>query len=139
MKFSWKICISTMAGSMLIAGLGGYVLLSALFQSAWQRETEAASEENRMLQYSFAVYWNMTAQESGTDASSSYGRKTASAMADGLAGTDLRSACMMAAGRSCFPVKAKRKRRFPEKKRSSFLQKSLKIQGEGCWSAKGRL
>ena len=55
MKFSWKICVSVLAFSLLIVGIGGYALLSALFQSSFQREVKSAADENRMLQYSFAA------------------------------------------------------------------------------------
>lgn len=123
MKFSWKICISTMAGSMLIAGLGGYVLLSALFQSAWQRETEAASEENRMLQYSFAVYWNMTAQEGGTDTVSSQGKKTARAMADGMAGTELRFRLYDGKGTELFSSESEKEKTLSEEEKELLLAK----------------
>ena len=63
MKFSWKISISMMTISILVMGLGGCVLLGALFSSAWNRETRNAAEENRMLSYSFVAYWNTTVQE----------------------------------------------------------------------------
>ena len=56
MKFSWKLCVSVLALSMAVTGIGGYALLSALFQSAYRREIKSAAEENRMLQYSFAAY-----------------------------------------------------------------------------------
>ena len=63
MKFSWKICVSVLAFSLLIVGIGGYALLSALFQSSFQREVKSAADENRMLQYSFAAYWTTTVQD----------------------------------------------------------------------------
>ena len=63
MKFSWKISISMMTISILVMGLGGCVLLGALFSSAWNRETRNAAEENRMLSYSFVAYWNTAVQE----------------------------------------------------------------------------
>lgn len=64
MKFSWKICFSTILISLVIFSIGGYVLISALFQSTYQREVETAVEENRMMQYSFVAYWNTTVQDS---------------------------------------------------------------------------
>lgn len=63
MKFSWKIFISTIGISLAILSVGGSILLSALFQSTYQREVEHAIEENRMLQNSFAAYWSVTVQE----------------------------------------------------------------------------
>lgn len=64
MKFSWKICFATIMISLTILSAGGYVLISALFQSTFEREVENALEENQMLQYSFVAYWNTTVQES---------------------------------------------------------------------------
>ena len=88
MKFSWKISISMLVVSMLVMGLGGYVLLEALFSSVWQRETKNAAEENRMLAYSFVAYWNTTAQEwqNFTDEEI---RKTAETVAGGMGDTGL--------------------------------------------------
>ena len=63
MKFSWKICFSTIMLSLLIFSIGGYVLISALFQSTYEREVANAGEENRMLQYSFVAYWSATIQD----------------------------------------------------------------------------
>ena len=63
MKFSWKIFISTIGISLAILSVGGSILLSALFQSTYQREVEHAIEENRMLQNSFAAYWSVTVHE----------------------------------------------------------------------------
>ena len=53
MKFSWKICFSTILISLIIFSIGGYVLISALFQSTYDREISNALEENKMMQYSF--------------------------------------------------------------------------------------
>lgn len=63
MKFSWKICFSTILISLIICSIGGYVLISALFQSTYDREISNALEENKMMQYSFVAYWNTTVQE----------------------------------------------------------------------------
>lgn len=59
MKFSWKLCLATISISLIILSIGGYVLISALFQSTYEREVENALEENQMLQYSFLAHWNM--------------------------------------------------------------------------------
>ena len=59
MKFSWKLCFATISISLIILSVGGYVLISALFQSTYEREIENALEENQMLQYSFLAHWNM--------------------------------------------------------------------------------
>ena len=88
MKFSWKICIATLAFSLVIACAGGFALLSALFQSSYQRETKNAAEENRMLQYSFAAYWNMTAQDTGSSVSEGV-RQTAGSMAESIGESEL--------------------------------------------------
>ncbi len=88
MKFSWKICFSTIVLSLLIFSIGGYVLISALFQSTYEREAANAGEENRMLQYSFVAYWSATIQE--MELSQENVRRTADAMVDGMAGSDLR-------------------------------------------------
>ena len=88
MKFSWKICIATLALSLVIACAGGFALLSALFQSSYQRETKNAAEENRMLQYSFAAYWNMTAQDTGSSVSEGV-RQTAGSMAESIGESEL--------------------------------------------------
>lgn len=63
MKFSWKICFTTILISLVIFSIGGYVLISALFQSTYDRETANAVEENQMMQYSFVAYWNTTVQD----------------------------------------------------------------------------
>lgn len=63
MKFSWKICFATILISLVIFSIGGYVLISALFQSTYHREVSNAVEENQMMQYSFVAYWNTTVQD----------------------------------------------------------------------------
>ena len=80
MKFSWKICVSVLAFTLLVTGIGGYALLSALFQSSWQREVRNAAEENRMLQYSFAAYWSTTARERNSGYLETDVRRAAQAM-----------------------------------------------------------
>ncbi len=82
MKFSWKICFSTIMISLVVFSIGGYVLISALFRSTYERETATAREENRMLQYSFVAYWNTTVQD-GTFSEENI-RQTAEAMAEGI-------------------------------------------------------
>lgn len=90
MKFSWKICVSVLAFSLIIVGIGGYALLSALFQSSYQREVKSAAEENRMLQYSFAAYWSTTVQDGSSGYMETDVRRTAQAMQEGMTGTELR-------------------------------------------------
>lgn len=63
MKFSWKICISSILISLAVFSIGGYGLISALFQFTYEREVANAAEENRMMQYSFAAYWNISVEE----------------------------------------------------------------------------
>lgn len=63
MKFSWKLCFSTLLLTMILFGAGGYVLLSALFQSTYQRELANGAEENRMMQYSLVACWNTSVQD----------------------------------------------------------------------------
>lgn len=74
--------------SILVMGLGGHVLLNALFSSSWQRETGNAAEENQMLAYSFVAYWNTTAQEWKNFGDEEI-RKTAEAMEQGTGGSGL--------------------------------------------------
>ena len=87
MKFSWKICFSTMILSLIIFSIGGYVLISALFQSTYEREVANAGEENRLLQYSFVAYWNTTVQ--GMELNEENVRRTAEAMVSGMADSAL--------------------------------------------------
>lgn len=89
MKFSWKICISVLSFTLLVTGIGGYALLSALFQSSWQREIRNAAEENRMLQHSFAAYWNTTAHRTSSGFADMDIRRAARDMEEGLVGTGL--------------------------------------------------
>ena len=88
MKFSWKICFSTIMLSLLIFSIGGYVLISALFQSTYEREVANAGEENRMLQYSFVAYWSAAIQD--LNLSQENVRQVADAMVEGMAGSELR-------------------------------------------------
>ena len=62
MKFSWKISLATMFISLVILSAGGYVLISAMFESNYQREVESALEENQMMQYSFVAHWSTRVQ-----------------------------------------------------------------------------
>lgn len=88
MKFSWKICFSTILISLVIFSIGGYVLISALFQSTYEREIENAMEENQMLQYSFVAYWNTTVQDSKITEENI--KKTAQAMVQNMKGSRIR-------------------------------------------------
>lgn len=88
MKFAWKICFSTIFISIVILSIGGYTLLSALFQSAYQRELLNASEENQMIRYSFVNYWNTTAPNFCIEEENV--EKTAEAMLRGMQGNAIR-------------------------------------------------
>lgn len=88
MKFSWKLCFSTILISLLIFSVGGYVLISALFQSTYEREIEHALEENRMLQYSLVAYWNTTVQEARVTKENV--QKAAKAMLQNMKGSRIR-------------------------------------------------
>lgn len=119
MKFSWKICISVLAFTLLIMGIGGCVLLTALFQSSWQREIRNAAEENRMLQYSFAAYWNTTSRGAGSGLTEMEVSRTARAMEEGMAGTELNFCIYSQEGKELYTVGSGR---FPEKEQQSWLQ-----------------
>lgn len=88
MKFSWKICLSTILISLIVFSLGGYVLISALFQATYDREIENAIEENQMLQYSFSAYWN-TAVNDMTSSEDNV-RKTVQTMLNAMNGNNIR-------------------------------------------------
>ena len=88
MKFSWKICFSTILISLIIFSIGGYVLTSALFQSTYDREISNALEENKMMQYSFVAYWNTTVQE--LQVTKENVEKTAKAMTQNMKGSRMR-------------------------------------------------
>ena len=88
MKFSWKMCFSTIMLSLFIFSIGGYVLISALFQSTYEREIANAGEENRMLQYSFVAYWSAAIQDMNLNRENV--RQVADAMVEGMAGSELR-------------------------------------------------
>lgn len=88
MKFSWKICFSTIFISLLVFSIGGYVLISALFQLTYERELANAGEENRMCQYSFVAYWNTTVRDFSL--SEENVRSTAQAMVRDGMGENLR-------------------------------------------------
>lgn len=53
MKFSVKVFLSTITIVVLSFSLGGYFLVSALFDSALEREVAVSTDENRMLRISF--------------------------------------------------------------------------------------
>lgn len=63
MKFSWKIFFATMILTLLTFGAGGCFLISALFQSAYERELVNAGKENQMLQYSFLTFYGTSARD----------------------------------------------------------------------------
>lgn len=88
MKFSWKICFSTILISLIIFSIGGYVLISALFQSTYDREISNALEENKMMQYSFVAYWNTTVQE--LQVTKENVEKAAKAMTQNMKGSRIR-------------------------------------------------
>lgn len=88
MKFSWKICFSTILISIFIFSVGGYTLMSALFQSTYEREVANAMEENRMLRYTFVAYWNTTVPT--FDVHEETVQEAMSAMLDGMKGSNLR-------------------------------------------------
>lgn len=52
MKLSWKIFFSTLLITILTFSIGGYILISSVYQSAFDRETYATLEESKML-YSY--------------------------------------------------------------------------------------
>ena len=58
MKFSWKIFFSTVVITLITFSMGGYTLVSSLFQSTYQREAESTKEENKMLRLSMAAILN---------------------------------------------------------------------------------
>lgn len=88
MKFSWKICFSTILISIVIFSVGGYSLISALFQSTYDREVDNAIEENRMLRYAFVAYWNTTVPT--FDVHEETVQEAMNAMIDGMKGKDIR-------------------------------------------------
>ena len=55
MNFSWKVFFSTIIMMLITFSIGGYFLITALFQSAYDREVNNAREENKILQYSLAT------------------------------------------------------------------------------------
>lgn len=64
MKLSWKVFLSTLIITILTFSIGGYFLISAVFQSALNRESNSALEENKMLHSYFgAVITTITSEE----------------------------------------------------------------------------
>ena len=55
MKLSWKVFLSTLIITILTFSIGGYFLISAVFQSALNRESSSALEENKMLRSYFGA------------------------------------------------------------------------------------
>lgn len=49
MKLSWKTFLSTLIITILTFSIGGFFLISAVFQSALNRETDSALEESKLL------------------------------------------------------------------------------------------
>lgn len=59
MKFSWKMFFSCVIVITLAFGCGGFFLISSLFDSGFDREKEAAVQENRFLYVSLYSDFNM--------------------------------------------------------------------------------
>jgi signal transduction histidine kinase len=55
MKLSWKAFLSTLIITILTFSIGGYFLISTVFQSSLNRETNAALEESKMLRSYFGA------------------------------------------------------------------------------------
>ena len=53
MKFSWKVFLSTILLVTLAFGIGGTVMISALFRQTLEQEQQMALQENRYLCFSF--------------------------------------------------------------------------------------
>ena len=53
MRFAWKVTLVTLCILLLSTGVGSYLLISLSFQSALEREIEAAQEEMQMLRISY--------------------------------------------------------------------------------------
>ena len=90
MKFSWKLCVSVLALSMAVTGIGGYALLSALFQSAYRRRLKARRRKTGCCSIPFAAYWSTALREGSSGFPETDVRRTAQAMQEGMAGTELR-------------------------------------------------
>lgn len=58
-----KKCYDLVLLDIMLPKAGGYVLLSALFESTYQRELANGAEENRMMQYSLVACWNTSVQD----------------------------------------------------------------------------
>lgn len=63
MKLSWKVFLSTLIITILTFSIGGYFLISAVFQSALNRESNSALEENKMLRSYFGAVIPTTTSE----------------------------------------------------------------------------
>lgn len=55
MKLSWKVFLSTLIITILTFSIGGYFFISAVFRSAYNRESSSALEENKMLRSYFGA------------------------------------------------------------------------------------
>ena len=53
MKFAWKVFLSTIMVIAVVFAIGGYVLITSSFDSALQRETERALEENQLMKLAY--------------------------------------------------------------------------------------
>lgn len=63
MKLSWKTFLSTLIITILTFSIGGFFLISAVFQSALNRENNAALEESKMLCSYFGAVMPTVASE----------------------------------------------------------------------------
>ena len=55
MDFSWKVFFSTIIMMLITFSIGGYILITTLFQTVYLREINSAKEENKIIQYSFVT------------------------------------------------------------------------------------
>lgn len=63
MKLSWKTFLSTLIITIVTFSIGGYFLISTVFQSALNRETNAVLEESKMLRSYFGAVMVATSSE----------------------------------------------------------------------------
>jgi len=66
MNFSWKVFFSTIIMMLITFSVGGYILITTLFQSVYVREIDSAKEENRIIQYTFATALTAIAESKNT-------------------------------------------------------------------------
>ncbi len=67
MKLSWKIFLSTLIIMVSTFSIGGYLLISVAFHSAFNRESGAALEENKMLHSYFGALISTISSEDQVD------------------------------------------------------------------------